>query len=471
MTLTAAVAQSEALDGREAGAAAARQALDRLNGAQPVLALVAVSHDYPLQHVLAGLRTGLGDVPVLGFSTAAGLTSAGYAEDNPASPTLVMPGPGLNGMIEAGAGAQARTDLWAPSERLSLHRRSVGVALLAGENLHVKANWWPDLWGNDPAGEQPAPAGSPGPAVHRMLQDLQPGPGSILLCVGDGPGGSADPFSQLSTGLLEKPLAGSASAVSAPASRPIQIAGCLTEGTGGRNRDTQIGGLQSGSGGLAAALCAGDILLGTGASHGWQPIGTYFRVTETRDRWIKALDGLPAAEMYARLFGRTPEEWRRPPLRELVRLYPLGLESEGVDLPCTRACPYLVRTPQFIEPDGSLRMLVSVPQDSAAHLLVGSVEACLEAAREAAHQAVASLSQIAPEARPVLALIWADVSWLRLFESKPGLEFESVRSVLGSQVPILAGYTSGQVICPSPTSRPELLNQHIQVLLFAEPTL
>jgi hypothetical protein len=413
MTLLAATGQAQALDGQEAGAAAARQAFNQLGRSHAALGLVAVSHDYPLPQVLSGIRAELGDIPLLGFSTSAEVTSTG-----PRQHTVV-------------------------------------VGLLAGNEFHARADWWP------------APESDPQQAVQRMLQALQPGPGHILLVVGDGLGGDdLALIGQLSLAVQNAHPAHTAS----PDPRGLLVAGCLAEGDYWLRNSYQIGGGQAGREGLAGALIAGKVALGVGAGHGWHPIGTYFRVTETGGRWIKKLDGRPAAETYARLFGHTPEEWCRPPLRELVRLYPFGLEYEGVNLPCSQDCPYLVRTPLWVEADGSLRMAGSIPSNVAAHLLVGSVEACLESARLAAHQALESLAQAAGEARPVLAVVWVDASWQKLLEGQPGSEIDAVRAVLGPGVPILGGYTFGQIVCPDPYSAPALLNQHIQVLLFGETT-
>lgn len=75
MTLSAAVGQARALDGREAGLQATHQALNLLSSATPVLGIVIASYQYDPQQVVNGVSSLTGNIPLLGFSTPAGMTS------------------------------------------------------------------------------------------------------------------------------------------------------------------------------------------------------------------------------------------------------------------------------------------------------------------------------------------------------------------------------------------------------------
>jgi hypothetical protein len=77
MTLVASVGSAQALDGREAGLQAAHQALNRIGANAPGFAMVIASHQYQAREVLNGVTSLLGDVPVLGFGSPAGLTHEG----------------------------------------------------------------------------------------------------------------------------------------------------------------------------------------------------------------------------------------------------------------------------------------------------------------------------------------------------------------------------------------------------------
>ena len=56
MALRASVGVSQLLDGREAGAEAARSAFDRLGGGPGKLGFVIASQDYPVQEVVLELQ-------------------------------------------------------------------------------------------------------------------------------------------------------------------------------------------------------------------------------------------------------------------------------------------------------------------------------------------------------------------------------------------------------------------------------
>ena len=159
----------------------------------------------------------------------------------------------------------------------------------------------------------------------------------------------------------------------------IPIAGALSTGDLHTGYSYLMSGPQTGSGALSAAFLRGDFHLGIGAAHGWNPVGSQFRVTRSRGFWLRTLDGKPASESYARLFGYPAREWAFPPLSHLARLYPLGLE-QGDQM--------MIRAPIRVEADGSFRMNAPVRDGVDAFLLVGSRVSCEAAAQDAAQQAL-----------------------------------------------------------------------------------
>jgi hypothetical protein len=96
MTLTAAVGLGHAVDGREAGLQAAHQALNGLGVATPALAFLFASNHYPPRDVLNGAISLLGDTPLIGLSSPAGLTAVGQ---HPHAVTLAL----LAGILRPGA--------------------------------------------------------------------------------------------------------------------------------------------------------------------------------------------------------------------------------------------------------------------------------------------------------------------------------------------------------------------------------
>jgi hypothetical protein len=101
MTIVAAVGQAQALDAREAGLQAAHQALNRLGTVTPTLGIVIAPHRFDPQSVASGVTSLLSNIPLIGFSSSAGLTKTG------------------------------------------LHAHSVIVAFIGGDEIQAEAHWFP----------------------------------------------------------------------------------------------------------------------------------------------------------------------------------------------------------------------------------------------------------------------------------------------------------------------------------------
>jgi len=389
MTLTAAVGLGHAVDGREAGLQAAHQALNALGVATPGMAFLFVSSHFQPRDVLNGAISLLGDTPLIGFSTPAGLTDEGQ------------------------------------------HPHSVTCAVLAGD-FEAEAHWFS---GYSQSGRETA----------QRLSQIASGPSrnQAIIFFADGFSGDAEQF------------------CSALQIASTPVAGGLSSGELHTGNTFQLAGNQSGVGSLAAALLRGNLRVGIGHAHGWNPVGSQFRITRSRGFWMRTLNGRPASEAYAELFGHPASEWAFPPLSYLARLYPLGVE-QGDQL--------VVRSPIRVEADGSFRMNAPVRDGVDAYLLVGSRDACEKAARDASQQALHALGG----AKPSFALILVDIAWQLLLESHPGAEVAAVRDILGPNVPIAGGYTLGQVVPAAdigaqgrPAGTPQFLNQNIVVVAFA----
>jgi hypothetical protein len=384
MTLVASVGSAQALDGREAGLQAAHLALNRMGASVPGFAVVIASHQYQAREVLNGVSSLLGDVPILGFSSPAGLTHEGQ------------------------------------------HPHSVVVALLSGD-FQADALWFP---GYAQSGRETAAKIVKHVAAREEHQSL--------LFFADGFNGDAEQFcSVLSPG--------------------INVIGGLSSGDLHTGNTYQLAGNQTGTGGLAAAFLRGNLKIGIGYDHGWDQVGRQFRVTRSRGFWLRTLDGRPASETYATLFGYPARDWAFPPLNYLARLYPLGME-QGDDL--------IVRAPIRVEADGSFRMNATIHDGIDAYLLVGSRVACERAAHNAAQQALLQLGN----AKPVFALVLVDIAWQLLLKAQSGVEITAVQDILGAKIPIAGGYTLGQFV-PEEGATPKFLNQHIVVIAFGEENI
>jgi hypothetical protein len=383
MTLQAAVGIAQALDGREAGLQAAHQALNRLGVGTPAFGILIASHQFQARDVVTGVSSLLGDAPIIGFGSAAGLTNTGQ------------------------------------------HANSVVLALLKGE-FEAEAHWLP---GYSQSGRETAAGLMKLAAEHSDNQ--------AALLFADGFNGDAEQFcSEIQPGSM-------------------LFAGGLSSGDLHTGNTYQMTGGQTGTGSLSAAFLRGNLRVGVGYAHGWDPVGSQFRVTRSRGFWLRTLDGRPASETYAELFGQPARDWSFPPLNYLARLYPLGIE-QGNEL--------VVRAPIRVEADGSFRMNANVRDGIDAYLLVGSNAACEKAAGQAAQQALLALDN----AKPSFALILVDLAWQMLLKAKPGAEIAAVQDILGSSVPLAGGYTLGQIVPSKDGTSPHFLNQHIVVIAFGE---
>jgi hypothetical protein len=305
------------------------------------------------------------------------------------------------------------------------HPHSVTLALLSGD-FQADIQWFP---GYAQSGRETG---------NRLMQAAAANKGNrTALFFADGFNGDAE---QLCSAIQPSSL---------------MVAGGLSSGDLHTGNTHQISGTQSGAGSLAAAFLRGNIRLGVGYAHGWDPVGSQFRVTRSRGFWLRTLDGRPASETYAELFGHPARDWAFPPLSYLARLYPLGME-QGEDL--------VVRAPIRVEADGSFRMNAAIRDGIDAYLLVGSRASCEKAAAQAAQQALLALGDV----KPSFALVLVDIAWQMLLKSNPGTEVSAVQDILGTDVQIAGGYTLGQIVPGRDNTSPRFLNQHIAVIAFGE---
>src|SRR5574339_369126 len=383
MALTVSIGNAQELNGREAGLQATHQALNRLGTGAPAFGFVIASQQYQAREVVSGVSSLLGDTPMIGFSSPAGLTNHG------------------------------------------LHPNSVIVVLLGGD-MQAETRWMPGY------AQSARETGSQLSKQSSELTDLR-----ALLFFADGFNGDAD---QLCSSLI---------------SESLPLAGALSSGDLHTGHSYQIAGPQTGTGALTAAFLRGDLRVGVGSAHGWNPVGSQFRVTRSRGFWLRTLDGRPASETYAQLFGYPAREWAFPPLSHLARLYPLGVE-QGDQL--------VIRAPIRVEADGSFRMNAPVRDGADAYLLVGSRVSCEQAAQQAAQQALQQLGG----SKPAFVFVLVDIAWEMLLRSHPGAEINAVQDILGKEVPLAGGYTLGQIVQGRDAGSPQLLNQHIVVVAFGE---
>ena len=307
--------------------------------------------------------------------------------------------------------------------------RSVAVAILASSNWKTQT-YWQAQYSQDSSGA--------GRALAQALATENEAWNALLLS-GDGIQGEAEKVCQALTVL------------------GMPVAGGLAAGEIQSGRTYQIGGGQWGNGALAAMALGGRFQVGIGLGQGWQDTGLFFNVTRARSVWLQGLDGVPPAEVYARIFGTPARQWAFPPLAQLVRQYPFGLEAAPGRLERT------VRSPLQVEVDGGFRMNAALKEGDILHLMVGDTQACLDSARAAVRQALASLGM----ARPVFCLVQVDQAWQNLFETRPGQLASALCAELG-ETPFLGAYNLGQIARLPGSAQVNFFNQGILVTVIGE---
>ena len=309
--------------------------------------------------------------------------------------------------------------------------RSVVVGVVSGAKLEASLKWWPD--------------GSLNQAqkVTRQFKDFArsifKANGLLLALDGLGLNGAV--------------------ALEAFRDFPPPVAAGLGSGDFRNGKTVQFCGEDCGEGSSAAVILGGRFRLGVGTAHGWLLVGMSFTPTIRKgDLGIQELNGVSAAEAFARAFNHPVREWSSPPLKQLTRLYALGIEQDAAGVQKT-----LLRSAVQVEVDGSFRMNAPVPEDIDAQLLVGNMESCVAAARKAAKTALEGMYG----AKPLMAVLLVDIAWQYLFESRSGEFVEAVLDELGG-IPLVGAYTLGQASSQKMDEKPVLQNQHIQVILLGE---
>lgn len=187
--------------------------------------------------------------------------------------------------------------------------------------------------------------------------------------------------------------------------------------------------------GVVAALLGGAIRVGSGAAHGWHPIGAPRRTTQAKGRVIRTIDGAPAVGLYRDYFGQSVvQDVIGEPLPRMTVTYPLGITGT------VQAEQPLVRTVQSIAQDGSLLCLGDVPQGTWARLMIANRESVLYSATRAASLAVAQVRDVR------CALVLDSFARHRLLGSQAGDEVPALQRILGTKTPLLGGLTQMEIV-------------------------
>jgi hypothetical protein len=201
---------------------------------------------------------------------------------------------------------------------------------------------------------------------------------------------------------------------------------------------------------IAILLFSGALDFSFGVETGWQGVGPRGVVTRTSPEGVLEIDGRPAIDFYARYLGTG-----QPPIANPLAVF----EGGGSDR-------FYLRTPVNWDPDsGRVGFFGVVPEGATVQITVAGTEQIFEGARASMQDALAAY----PAGKtPDAALLYSCATRRFLLGTRVGREFEMVRDLLGTSIPIAGMYCLGEI---APMASPDRTQFHnatmVSVLLGA----
>ena len=368
--------------GAEAALAALRSAMDDLKG-QPSLALVYSSSAFDYGEVLKTVAQELGDVPVVGCSTAGQFTQR-----------------------EVGG-------------------ETVAVALMASKRVLVSTAMATGLSeGQEAVVRSLARAVPDAPSDHHI---------TALLLV-DGLSGAGEELTVLASRVFEK-FAGC----------PVRLIGGFAGDDLLFRRTEVFHGVEHATDAAVVCFLVTPFPVFSGVSHGHRPLSGPMKVTSSRGNVVMEVDGEPAWQVWKRetepylnrLGGELDMEDPGTLTRLILGNFELGLSTETGER-------YRIRFPMQVGEDGSLMFACMVPEGSVFRIMDGSdMEEQIAASRKAAEQALSS-ARAAGYNRFSGAMVFECGVRLALLKEQFIRSIESYRDVL-PQTPLLGWETYGEI--------------------------
>lgn len=178
---------------------------------------------------------------------------------------------------------------------------------------------------------------------------------------------------------------------------------------------------------------SGKFSFGVGVRHGWEPIGLPMKVTKAKGGKLIEVNNRPALSIYEDYFGKKAEELIKEPIARMAYTYPLGMSVEGSD-------ELLIRDVVIANEKGEITCAAEIPEGSEIRLMLGDYEKAIQAAKEAAENALTQLKG----AKPKVIFVFNCMARHKLLGARIGEEIAAIRNVLGKEVPLIGFYTYGE---------------------------
>ncbi len=184
------------------------------------------------------------------------------------------------------------------------------------------------------------------------------------------------------------------------------------------------------SDGASGMLWGGKLRYGLGIKHGWKPLGKPLKITQATGNIVYEIDHRPAAQVYGKYLSKSVSELTQE-IRHITTFYPVGIYLPGED-------EYLLRNILAVK-SNALIFQSNVPQDSTIRLMIGSKDACLTAASQAAEEAKKGLAGQTPS----VVFVFNSTSRYLLLKRRAKQELEVIKEHF-KNVPLVGIYTYGQ---------------------------
>jgi hypothetical protein len=179
---------------------------------------------------------------------------------------------------------------------------------------------------------------------------------------------------------------------------------------------------------------SGKFSLGVGVRHGWEPIGLPMKVTKAKGAKLIEVNNRPALSIYEDYFGKKAEELIKEPIARMAYTYPLGMSVEG-------SPEFLIRDVVIANEKGEITCAAEIPEGSEIRLMLGDPDKAIQAAKEAAENALAQLKG----AKPKAIFVFDCMARNRLLGARIGEEIAAIQNVLGKETPLVGFYTYGEL--------------------------
>jgi hypothetical protein len=207
--------------------------------------------------------------------------------------------------------------------------------------------------------------------------------------------------------------------------------------------------------GAALLSLGGDVRMGVGVRHGFSPLSGWQQITQACDNVVSEIAGRPAVDYYKDYFGAAAQEIAEEPMAMLCAEYPLSVSTGDGSR--------LIRDVLRLRDGGELQVAGNVSTGQNVTLMTATKQDLLNAAEQAALEALASLEGKKPSA----ALIFNCVGRLKIFGSQAATEIERISRVVGPETPLLGFYTYGELAPQAPCRPCHLHNKTVVVILLA----